>query len=63
MKSDQPEPPVKCVVWDLDGTLWEGVLLEGDEVLIDASEDGLTFEFSHRASFSPETRVGASSRR
>ncbi|MEP6911793.1 MAG: HAD-IIIC family phosphatase [bacterium] len=23
---------VKCVVWDLDNTLWEGVLLEDDEV-------------------------------
>ncbi len=22
--------PVKCVVWDLDGTLWPGTLLEGD---------------------------------
>ncbi|MEO5365974.1 MAG: HAD-IIIC family phosphatase [Magnetococcus sp. WYHC-3] len=21
-------PPVKCIVWDLDGTLWDGVLLE-----------------------------------
>jgi len=23
---------VKCVVWDLDNTLWDGVLLEGDQV-------------------------------
>ena len=23
---------IKCVVWDLDNTLWEGTLLEGDEV-------------------------------
>jgi FkbH-like protein len=23
---------IKCVIWDLDHTLWEGVLLEGDEV-------------------------------
>jgi FkbH-like protein len=23
---------IKCVVWDLDNTLWDGVLLEGDEV-------------------------------
>lgn len=21
-------PPVKCVVWDLDGTIWEGILME-----------------------------------
>ena len=23
---------IKCVVWDLDGTLWNGVLLEGDNI-------------------------------
>lgn len=23
---------VKCVVWDLDGTLWDGILLESDDV-------------------------------
>ena len=23
---------IKCVVWDLDHTLWEGVLLEDDRV-------------------------------
>jgi len=23
---------VKCVVWDLDNTLWNGTLLEGDKV-------------------------------
>ena len=26
---EQPTP-IKCVVWDLDDTLWDGVLLEGD---------------------------------
>lgn len=26
--------PVKCVVWDLDNTLWHGVLLEGDQVTL-----------------------------
>jgi FkbH-like protein len=25
-------PAVKCVVWDLDNSLWDGVLLENDEV-------------------------------
>ncbi|QCX74612.1 hypothetical protein C9F11_04545 [Streptomyces sp. YIM 121038] len=25
-----PEPTVKCLVWDLDDTLWDGVVLEGD---------------------------------
>jgi len=24
-------PTVKCLVWDLDDTLWDGVMLEGDE--------------------------------
>lgn len=28
--------PIKCVVWDLDNTLWDGVLLEGDLVLVRA---------------------------
>lgn len=26
--------PVKCVVWDLDGTLWDGILLEDDLVAL-----------------------------
>ncbi|MFF7458683.1 HAD-IIIC family phosphatase [Kitasatospora sp. NPDC008115] len=26
---------VKCVVWDLDNTLWKGTLLEGDDVVVD----------------------------
>ncbi|GAA1954539.1 HAD-IIIC family phosphatase [Amycolatopsis minnesotensis] len=25
--------PVKCLVWDLDDTLWQGVVLEGDEAV------------------------------
>src|SRR2546429_24668 len=24
--------PVKCLVWDLDGTVWNGTLAEGDHV-------------------------------
>lgn len=27
--SDEPARTVKCVVWDLDNTIWEGTLLEG----------------------------------
>lgn len=27
-------PKVKCVVWDLDHTVWNGVLLEGDELTL-----------------------------
>lgn len=37
-KPSLPEKPVqgkiKCVVWDLDNTLWDGVLLEDDEVTV-----------------------------
>lgn len=27
-------PKIKCVVWDLDNTLWEGVLLENDHLVL-----------------------------
>ena len=27
-----PQTPIKCVVWDLDNTMWEGVLLEQEDV-------------------------------
>jgi FkbH-like protein len=32
MSSDEKDPRgrIKCVVWDLDNTVWDGVLLEGD---------------------------------
>jgi FkbH-like protein len=26
--------PVKCIVWDLDNTLWNGTLIEGDELML-----------------------------
>lgn len=29
MSVPQQERPIKCVVWDLDNTLWQGVLMEG----------------------------------
>ena len=25
---------IKCVIWDLDNTVWEGVLAEGDTLLV-----------------------------
>ncbi len=28
------ERQIKCVVWDLDGTLWDGILLEDDSIAI-----------------------------
>lgn len=29
--SEQPAQKVKCVVWDLDNTLWDGILIETDD--------------------------------
>ena len=29
-----PQPPIKCVVWDLDHTLWKGVLIEDRNVTL-----------------------------
>ena len=29
--SEQPAPTVKCLVWDLDGTLWDGILIETED--------------------------------
>lgn len=31
MTAEAGAPTVKCLVWDLDDTLWDGVVLEGDE--------------------------------
>ena len=31
-KNDSSVKPIKCVVWDLDNTLWQGVLLEDTDV-------------------------------
>ena len=28
------EPKIKCVVWDLDNTMWNGILLESEEVAL-----------------------------
>jgi FkbH-like protein len=39
---------VKCVVWDLDDTLWEGVLLEGDSLRIPDTIRETVKELDHR---------------
>jgi len=28
------KPEIKCIVWDLDGTIWDGILLESDDVML-----------------------------
>ncbi len=30
-------PDIKCVVWDLDNTMWDGILVEDDEIHLKAS--------------------------
>ncbi len=30
-EAEKPAPTVKCLVWDLDGTLWDGILIETED--------------------------------
>lgn len=39
---------IKCVVWDLDNTLWEGTLLEGDELHLRPNVSEILEELSSR---------------
>ena len=39
---------VKCVVWDLDDTLWEGTLLEGDEPVLRPNARAILDELDDR---------------
>jgi FkbH-like protein len=34
MSAEQNRPGVKCVVWDLDNTIWDGILVEDDKVAL-----------------------------
>jgi FkbH-like protein len=34
--SDKAEVPIKCIVWDLDHTLWDGILIEDEQVRLRA---------------------------
>ena len=42
------EVKVKCIVWDLDNTLWHGVLLENDEVKLNEKAVALIKELDQR---------------
>ena len=53
---------IKCVVWDLDNTVWEGVLLEGDtlilrpevvEIIKTLDERGILHAIASRNEFEP----------
>lgn len=41
-------PPVKCLVWDLDNTLWRGTLLEDPSVTIDPQAVAVVRELDRR---------------
>ncbi|MEU9607407.1 HAD-IIIC family phosphatase [Streptomyces sp. NPDC048057] len=56
------QPTVKCLVWDLDDTLWKGVLLEQDEavptsealgVLTALDERGILHAVASRSAYGP----------
>ncbi|MCP4458245.1 MAG: HAD-IIIC family phosphatase, partial [Cytophagales bacterium] len=40
-KKKEDKRYVKCVVWDLDNTIWDGVLLEGDFVKLRSNVTGI----------------------
>lgn len=44
---------IKCVVWDLDNTLWNGVLSEGDPVEPDNAALELIRELDRRGFSNP----------
>ncbi len=44
----EPATIVKCLVWDLDNTLWQGTLLEDGEVTLPASVEKLIAELDGR---------------
>ncbi|MBQ2445074.1 MAG: HAD-IIIC family phosphatase [Oscillospiraceae bacterium] len=39
--AEEPAPTVKCLVWDLDGTLWDGILIETDDPNTLRPKDGV----------------------
>nr|MDQ3956917.1 HAD-IIIC family phosphatase [Actinomycetota bacterium] len=43
-----PAPVVKCLVWDLDDTLWRGTLLEDPEVTVDPRAIEVVHELDRR---------------
>lgn len=39
---------IKCVIWDLDNTIWHGVLSEGDNLILDEQIVSIIKEFDNR---------------
>lgn len=42
------QPGIKCVVWDLDDTLWRGTLLEGDDLVLISGVKNVVKELDRR---------------
>jgi FkbH-like protein len=47
-KQDMTETPIKCVVWDLDNTIWDGVLLEDPTVTLKPGIRDIIIELDRR---------------
>lgn len=47
-KSEARRPNIKCIVWDLDETLWHGTLLEGDEPTLRPNAKAVLEELDNR---------------
>lgn len=48
MTGDGARKTIKCVVWDLDDTVWDGVLLEGGDVILRPEVRGVIQELDQR---------------
>jgi methoxymalonate biosynthesis protein len=46
-ESDRPDRLIKCVVWDLDNTLWEGIAAEGDQGEVPPPDERMLDIISH----------------
>jgi FkbH-like protein len=44
----KPTEQIKCVVWDLDNTLWNGTLLEGDDLVLMPGVTNIIRELDNR---------------
>jgi FkbH-like protein len=47
-ENEGPAPLVKCVAWDLDNTLWDGIISENDVVKLRPVSESLLKEFDNK---------------
>ena len=48
MKTKAEQTKIKCVVWDLDNTLWKGILLENDNITLNCEIADIIKTFDNR---------------